>query len=330
VKAAAFTTAMPLSGDNWGKSVTFYDRPLPSNVRDLPSFEYRVVAGDFFRALGVPIRKGRAFDDRDVLGNQDVAIVSEEFARRYWGNSDPLGKVISVNPPAQLVPAGTLPPGYQGPEKFTVVGVAADVRYAGLHQPQGPVVYVPYSQGAEGTTTVFLLVRTEGDPLSLAAAVRERIWDVDKDQPVTGIGTLEETISASVAQPRFQTGLLALFAALATVLAAVGIHGVMSYSVAQRSHEIGVRRALGAQPGDVLQLVVGHGFWLTVAGVGIGVVASVALTRLFRTILFQVSPMDPSTYASGAVLLVVVGLAACYVPARRAMRVDPMTALRYE
>lgn len=330
VKAVGFTSAMPLGGDNWGKGVTFYDRPLPTNLRNLPPFEYRVVAGDFFRALGVPIRKGRAFDDRDVLGSQDVAIVSEEFARRYWGNSDPLGKVISVNPPAQLVPAGTLPAGYQGPEKFTVVGVAADVRYAGLHQPQGPVAYVPFFQGAEGTTDLFLLVRTDGDPASLAGAVRERIWQVDEHQPVKEIAALEETVSASVAKPRLQTALLGFFAALATVLAAVGIYGVVSYSVAQRSHEMGVRLALGAQPGHLFQLVVGQSFWLTAAGIGIGLVVSVALTRLLRTFLFQVSPTDPSTYASVAVLLAAVTLAACYWPARRASRVAPMVALRHE
>lgn len=330
VKAAGFTSAMPLGGDNWGKSVTLYDRPLPTNVRDLPPFEYRVVSGDFFRALGVPILKGRAFDDRDVLGSQDVAIVSEEFARRHWGNSDALGKVISVNPPAQLVPAGTLPPGYRGPEKFTVVGVAADVRYAGLHQPEGPVVYVPYAQGSEGATALFLLVRTDADPLSLANAVRERIWQVDKDQPVTRVAALEEMVTASVARPRLQAGLLALFAALATVLAGLGIYGVMSYLVAQRTHEIGVRMALGAQSRSVFRLIVGHGLWLAVGGVAAGLVASLALTRVLHTFLFQVSPTDPWTYAGVAALLATVGLAACYVPARRAMRVEPIAALRYE
>ena len=330
VKAAAFSTALPLGGDNWAKNVTLHDRPLPAHASDLPPFEYRVVAGDFFRTLGVPILKGRAFDDRDALGGQDVVIVSEEFARRYWSGAEPLGKVISVNAPPELLPAGTLPPGYQGPEKFTVVGVAADVRYAGLRQPQGPVVYVPYSQGAEGVTDLFLLVRTDGDPMALAGAVRDRVWQVDRQQPVTGIAPLQDRVSAAVAQPRLQTGLLALFAALATVLAAIGTYGVMSYSVAQRSHEMGVRMALGAQPRHVFHLVVGHGFWLAIAGVGIGLAAALPLTRLLSTFLFQVSPTDPWTYASVATLLTAVALAACYWPARRAARVDPMVVLRHE
>jgi predicted permease len=330
VQAAGFTSGLPLAGENWGKTVTLYDRPLPSNLRDLPPIQYRVVAGDFFRAAGIRLLGGRAFTPRDTLQAPLVAIVSREFARRYWSGQDPIGKVLSVNPPRELVPAGTLPPEYRGPEKFTVVGVAADVRYGGLDRAAVPLVYVPYAQGAEGATTMFLTVRTGGDPLALVGAIRGRVAEVDPDQPIAAIATMESRLDSSVLRPRLLTTLLGAFAALAALMAAVGIYGVVWSSVRQRTAEIGIRMALGAEPARVVGEVLAGALRLTAAGLAIGLVAALAASRALSSLLFGIGAADPPTYAAVALILAGVALASSYLPARRAAKVDPMTALRAE
>jgi putative ABC transport system permease protein len=328
VRAAGAVSGLPLAGENWGKSVTFYDRPLPSNVRDLPPIQYRVVAGDYFRALGIRLLRGRAFTDRDTLHSPPVTIVNQELVRRYWKGEDPIGKTLSVNPPRELVPAGTLPPAYPGPQKFTVVGVADDVRYGGLDRTPPPLVYVPYAQGAEGTTTLYLVVAAGRDPLGLAAAVRDQVWQVDRDQPVANVSTMESSAGNAVAQPRLEATLLGAFAALAVLLAAVGIYGVISYSVSQATREIGIRIALGALRRDVMAMVLKQSLRLAVLGLVIGVLISLALTRVLRTLLFGVSATDPVVFGAIAALVAAVALLASLVPARRAARLDPMTALR--
>jgi len=330
VRAAGAISGLPLGGENWGKKATFYDRPLPANVRDLPPIQYRVVAGDYFRAASIRILRGRAFSGGETARGPFVAIVNQELVRRYWKGDDPIGKLLSVNPPRELVPAGTLPPEYRGPEKFTVIGVAEDARYGRLDAPPAPVVYVPYAQGAEGQTNMFLVVRAAGGSFPLAAAIREQVSQVDRDQPVANVTTMEARFGEAIAQPRLEAGLLGSFAALAFLLAAVGIYGVLSYSVTQSAREIGIRMALGARAGDVLAMVLRQGSRLAGAGLAIGLVGSLALTRLLAGLLYGVSPTDPIVFAGIALLLAAVALAASYLPARRATRVDPVVALRSE
>ncbi|MEP6995537.1 MAG: ABC transporter permease [Acidobacteriota bacterium] len=330
VQAVGLTSGLPLGGENWGKVITFYDRPLPSHIRDLPPIQYRVVAGDYFRAAGVRMLRGRAFTEHDTLRSLPVAIVNQELVRRYWNGQDPIGKLMSVNPPPELVPAGTLPPNYEGPQKFRVVGVAGDARYGGLDRAPLPLVYVPYAQGAEGAVNMFLLVRTNREPLTLVPAVRTQIGKIDADQPVTNFATLESRVTSSASLSRLLTLVLGAFAGLAALMAAVGIYGVMWSSVRQRTTEIGIRMALGAEPRSVVVEVLSAGLRLILAGIGIGLVAALALSRALSGLLFQVRPIDPPTYAAVASLLAAAALFACYLPARRAARVDPMTALRAE
>ncbi len=329
VQAVGATSGLPLGGENWGKVVTFYDRPLPSNARDLPPIQYRVVGGDYFQAAGIRLLRGRAFTEQDTLHAPLVAIVNRELVRRYWNARDPIGKVLSVNPPRDLVPTGTLPPNYT-PEKYTIVGVAEDARYGGLDTAPSPLVYVPYAQGAEGATDMFLVVRTQGDPLALVAPIRARISDVDRDQPIANVATMGSRVDESVFRPLLITLVLGSFAALATLLAAIGIYGVMWSSVQQRTTEIGIRMALGADSARVVAGVLADGLRLTFAGIGIGLAAALAVSRTISSLLFEVHPTDLATYACVALALATAALAACYLPARRAAGVDPMRALRSE
>lgn len=328
VRAVGWTSGLPLRGENWGKNVTFYDRPLPANIRDLPPFQYRVVAGDYFRALEIPILRGRAFTEADTLSSPSAVIVSREFVRQYWSGQDPLGKVISVNPPSELVPAGTLPPGYPGPEKFAVVGVADDVHYGGLRSTPPPTVYAPFAQGSEGTTTLFLVVRSEGDPLALSAAIREQVRRIDRDQPIADVATMESRLARTVAGPRLEVALLGSFGAMAALLAAVGLYGVLSYGVSRRQREIGVRMALGATRGRVIALVLRESLLLVATGLAGGLLAALALTRVLKSLLFEVSETDPIVFLAIVLFLAAVALLASLLPARRAANVDPMEALR--
>ena len=338
VRAAGAIDGLPLLGEIWGKNIVFYDRPLPTDVTGLLPIQYRVVAGDYFRALGIRIRSGRAFTDRDVREAPKVVIVNRELVRRYWNDQDPIGKIVSVNPPLSVLPksvvdeaikAARIPPDYQ-PDRFTVVGVADDVLYGGLSRSPLPLVYAPYAQASEGTTNMFLTVLTDGEPLSVAGAIREQIRQVDRDQPVASIQTMEARMAASVSQPRVQMNVLGAFAALAILLAAIGIYGVMSYSVTQRTREIGIRMALGAGRRDVLGLVLRQGFTMIAIGVAIGLVGAMLMTRVMRTLLFGVSPTDPAVFAGIVVLLSTTAAIAGYLPARRATKVDPLVALRDE
>jgi predicted permease len=337
-QAVGLTNGLPLGGQIWGKNVTFYDRPLPSDARGLPPIQYRVIAGDYFRALGIRIRSGRAFTDGDTAQAPKVAIVNREFVRRHWNGQDPIGKVISVNPPLQVLPkavveearrAGAIPPDYE-PDRFTVVGVADDVLYGGLENAALPLVYVPYAQGSEGTTNMFLVVRTDGQPLALTGAIREQIAQVDRDQPVSSIQTMEARVAASVAQRRMQMNVLGAFAAVAVLLAAIGIYGVMAYSVTQRSREIGIRLALGAAKQDVTGLLLRNGLTMVAVGLGLGLIGALLVTRVLRTLLFEVSATDPVVFATILALLSATAWLATYLPARRAARLDPLVTLRNE
>jgi putative ABC transport system permease protein len=318
---------LPLMGDVWGKYVTLYDRPIPANLRELPGIQYRVVAGDFFRAMGVPVVAGRAFDDTDTTEGAKVAMVSQEMVRRHWKGGDPIGKTLSVNPPANLLPPGAVPPDW-APTLYTVVGVAADVRYAAMGAPPLPVVYVPFAQGSEGATTMYLVVRSEHDPMALLAGIRDRVRQVDPDVPASDIRTMEDRVSASLASPRLQAIVLGTFAGLALVLAGVGIYGVMAYAMRQRTREIGIRMAIGASSRSILALFLKKGFAMVFAGIAGGLAAAFALTRVLRSLLFEVSTIDPMVFMGVTVVLAVVAMTAAAIPAYRAARLQPVVALR--
>jgi putative ABC transport system permease protein len=278
--------------------------------------DYVAASPEYFRVMGVPLLRGREFSRADVASTPRVAIISEAMARTYFPNEDPIGRRIIFG----------FPPDGDAPRE--IVGIVGDVRDVGLRQEPAAMMYVPYAQAPFWGAVV--VTRSSLSLSSFADAVRRDANAIDKDLPVTDIAAMPDVVNASVAQPRFQTVLLGLFGALALILAAVGIYGVISFSVAQRTHEMGIRMSLGAQPAQVLRLVMGQGARMALVGIALGAAAALGLTRLMRSLLFGVSAADPLTFAAVAILLVAVALAACYVPARRAMRVDPMTALRHE
>jgi putative ABC transport system permease protein len=321
VKAAAVTNWIPLvfQGDSITFSVEGRPDPAPGQGKR-PAVVTRAVHPHYFRTMNIQLTQGRALDERDRADTPNVAVISETMARKSWPGEDPVGKRFT---PGELT--STNPDDW-----ITVVGVVRDVRQIELGAEPKAQMYVPYAQGWSSFAPRYLVVSTSTEPMSLAAAVRGAVWSIDRDQPVSDVRTMEEVLSASLARQRFSTLLLGLFAAVALLLAAVGIYGVMSYSVAQRTHEIGVRMALGAQRGDVLRLAVGQGLKLILCGVGVGLAAAFALTRVMESLLFGVSATDPATFAAISLVLVGAGLLASYIPARRATKVDPMIALRYE
>jgi putative ABC transport system permease protein len=317
VKSAAVTTSLPLTvkGNSIGVSIDGQPDPPPGQENIVVT---RVISPHYFNTMGIQLAQGRPFDERqDRLGSPEVVIVSESMARKYWPGEDPVGKRIKPGSSVSEYPW------------WTVVGVAKDVRQFELNDEPKPQIYLPYPQRGLFPPED-LVVSTQGDPIGLAATVRGAVWGIDRDQPVSNIRTMEEILSESVARQRFSMLLLAIFAALALVLAAVGIYGVMSYSVAQRTREFGIRMALGAQRSDVLKLAVGQGLKLVLMGVAIGLAAAFILTRVMSSLLFGVSATDPTTFFGISLVLMSVAVLASYIPARRATRVDPMVALRYE
>jgi putative ABC transport system permease protein len=277
---------------------------------------YDSVSPDYFRAMGIPIVKGRAFIEQDKKGALPVAVVSETMAHRFFGGEDPIGLHIRRGDSEDNKPW------------MTIIGIAGDVRRYGLAERLRPEIYFPYLQQPQAAMA--LVVRTAADPLSITPAVRREVLAVDKDQPVYDIKTLNSLLARSIASNRLSVWLLGLFAALALLLASIGIYGVIAYTVTQRTHEIGIRMALGAQPRDMLRLVLGQGMTLALIGIAIGLIAAFALTRAMASLLFTVSPTDPLTFVGISVLLGIVAFLACYIPARRATKVDPMVALRHE
>ncbi|MDQ3253843.1 MAG: ABC transporter permease, partial [Acidobacteriota bacterium] len=278
-----------------------------------PVAGFQVATTDYFRAMGIPLRRGRAFTAADADGAPPVMIINESFARRFYPNEDPLGQRIIIR---------------NQPQACEIVGIVNDVRHFGPDRAAAPEMYVPYDQFAIGA--VPLVVRTEQEPQALIGAVRREIHAVDREVAISQVRTMTQMMSAALAERRFALLLLGIFAAVALALAAVGLYGVMAYAVAASTHEFGIRMALGAQTRDVLQLVFRQGVALALIGVCVGLIASIALTRLMKSLLYGVSATDPLTFAGVALLLVAVALLACYLPARRATKVDPMIALRYE
>jgi putative ABC transport system permease protein len=253
------------------------------------------------------------FTDRDNSSSPRTVIINETTARRYFPNEDPIGKRIGNGEPD----------GWR-----EIIGIIADVKHFALNQEVRPTMYLPNQQ--EPVRGLFLVVRSNNDPLSLVSAVRGEVSAIDKSLAVANVKTMERTITESIAPQRFTLLLIGIFAALALVLAAAGLYGVISYSVAQRTQEIGIRMALGAQAHDVLRLVINQGMFLTLTGVAIGLIGAFVLTRLISNLLFGVSATDPMTFGAVSLLLIAVALIACFLPARRASKVDPMIALRYE
>jgi predicted permease len=316
VKSAAVTSQIPLikQGDSVGIIIEGQPEPPPGQENIVAT---RIVSPRYFQTMGIRLLRGRAFGDQDKVDSPAVAVVSDAMARRYWPGEDPTGKRLCPGKP-------------ESPDDWvTVVGVAGDVRQYGLDMELKPQIYLTYQQ-AQFFSPRHLVVGTSVEPQSLAASVRGAVWEIDRDQPVSNISTMEEVLAESIGRQRFSTLLLGVFGVVALLLAAVGIYGVMSYSVAQRTHEIGIRIALGAQKWDVLKLAVGQALKLVTIGVAVGLVASVVLTRVMKSLLFGISSTDPTTFAVISLVLVGAGLLASYLPARRATKVDPMIALRYE
>jgi predicted permease len=290
----------------------------PLTTDKWPGANYRTVTTDYFRAMNIPVSQGRAFTDRDTENAPLVMIVNQALARRDFPNENPLGKRISLG--------GTDAKGQT--VWWEIVGVAADVRSLELREEATPEFYL---SGLQDTfANMSLVVRTSVEPASVAAAIRRAAAEVDKSAAVSDVQTMEHIVNTAVMQPRFNLFLLGLFSGIALLLSAAGIYGVTAYSVTQRTHEFGIRMALGAQVGDVLKMLLRQGMLLISVGIGVGLLASLALTRLLKTLLFGVSATDPLTFAGITLLLALVALLACYVPARRATKVDPLVALKYE
>ena len=314
VQAVSVSMSLPPHLLNMRNPFTVEGQP-PAPGQSQPKADHILVSPDYFRTLGVEQRAGRAFTDADDANAPQVIIINEALARQYFPNQDPVGRRMQFG---DYSPTGRWLP---------IVGVVADVKYSGLHEAVEPALYTAFQQNL-WWRAMYLAVRTSGDPLSLVNDVRNEVWALDRDLPVSQIKTMDQLMSEAVAEPRAYTLLLGALGAVALALAAVGIYGVMAYAVTQRSHEIGVRMALGAQYGAVLRLVVGAGMKLALTGMAIGLLAAFALTRLMEKLLFGVSATDPATFGLIALLLMGVALLACYLPARRATKIDPMVALR--
>jgi putative ABC transport system permease protein len=320
VVAAGYSTSVPLM---WkGGSSGFY----PEGLKDpIPGMSYdanhRQVSADYLKAMNIPVRQGRYFSQADNEHSMPVAIINETMARQYWPGENALGRRFKIGDP-------------NDPERpwTTIVGIVADVRQMGLEEPVRAEMYLPYRQITHNPWFIprDLAIRTTGDTTNLVSAVRQAIREVDPDQPVSNVATMAEVLGEQAAQRRMGMIMLVAFSALALLLASLGIYGVLAYFVTQHTNEIGVRLALGATPRNILFLVLKKGMGLTLLGVVIGIVASFALTRLMSSLLFGVKASDPLTFVAVPLLLGAVALVACAIPARRATKVDPMIALRYE
>ena len=312
--SVAAASGLPLRG-GWGRSLTVEGWPLLS-VGQAPMINHVVVTPNYFKTMGIPMLEGRDISETDAAEAPRVTVVDERLARQYWPNESAVGKRIRFGPPEANEPW------------HTVVGVVGNVRHERLDRDTRQSIYVSYQQIPVRGMAV--AIRSSGDPESLSNAVRKEVLALDKDQPITNVMTMDAVLSRSVWQQRFYAILFGVFAGLALLLASVGIYGVMSYAVAQRTQEIGIRMALGARTIDVLKLVIRNGMTLITVGVVLGLIGAVALTRLLTTFLFGVTPTDTVTFVAVSLVLIVVALLACYVPARRAAKVDPLVALRYE
>jgi len=315
---AAMVTDIPLGGNYVGHAFVIDGRP-PVAVGGEPDVQTLSVMGDYFRVMQIPLRAGRDFTSLDRENQPLVAIVNEQMVRQFFPHENPIGARIHWARETEPF------------QWMTLIGVVGDVKHSGLDQPVDPAVYTTFPQSDEiWRSFMTLAIRTRDMSPGLVEEAKKQVWSLDSRIPVSDVNTMDQLMAVSLAQQRFNMLLLGLFAALALVLAAVGIYGMMAYRVSQRMHEIGIHIALGAQRRDVLRLVLGDGAKLAFLGIAIGIAGAIALTRLMTSLLFEVKPTDPETFAVVAIVLAIVALAACYLPARRAVRADPMVALRYE
>jgi putative ABC transport system permease protein len=314
VESAAVVSHLPLGGSNASDDFLIEGVPEPPPGKENES-RYRVCTPDYFRTMGISILKGHGFTEQDRAGTTPVVIVNQSLADKYWPNGDVLGKRIRFYGPLDRAPW------------MEIVGVMQNVKHE-LNIPVTPEIFLPHAQ--DPWNGMVLVAKTRVDPAAMTAAIKQQVWFVDKDQPVFEVRTMYEVRAISVALYSTSAVMLAVFAAVAMLLAAIGIYGVMAFAVTQRTHEIGVRMALGAQAGDVLKLVLKHGMMLAVLGVVIGLVGSWALTRFMANLLVGVGTTDLLTFGAVSLFLLAVALLASYLPARRAMKVDPLVALRYE
>ena len=318
VEAVAAANALPFSGV--GGSRTFHiEGREPKRPEDQPEEQLRIVTDGYFQTMRIPVVKGREFTDRDRLSAPRVAVVNEALARKHWPGETAVGRRIAFS--------------RDEPHWYEIVGVVANIKHRGLDAADRPELYVPYRQPLFSNWTVRpmqLVVRTAGDPLIAASTVRQDVVRIDAEQPISDVRTMDDRIGRSLAARRFNMVLLAVFASLALTLAGIGIYGIVAYAVTERTHEIGVRLALGAQRRDVMAMIVAQGMAMAAAGAAVGVVSALPLTRVMTSLLFGVSAADPVTFAAIPLLLAAVAFVACYAPARRATRVDPLVALRTE
>jgi putative ABC transport system permease protein len=317
VTSVGFVTRLPLMStlNNVTSFLTIEGREVPAGER--PEIDFRRASTGYFQTMGIPLLSGRLVTEQDVTNNSRFVLINEAMAKRFWPGEDPVGKRIST-----MVSSGQQVP-WQ-----TIAGVVGNVRHLGLDIEPRPEIY--YHTNTLPPFGPVVVVRTTSDPKRLISIARAKVRELDRDVPISNVNTMEQLVAQSVAQRRFGMFLLGIFALLALLLAAIGIYGVVSYSVTQRTQEIGVRMALGANATDVLKMVLRNGMSLALIGVGIGLVGAFALTRLMARLLFEVTPTDVTTFSLVSVGLIVVALLACYLPARRAMKVDPLEALRYE
>ncbi|HEY6050938.1 MAG TPA: ABC transporter permease, partial [Thermoanaerobaculia bacterium] len=306
---------LPLSGGGLNFAFQIEGRQAAGPAADL-SANYTAVLGDYFRVLGVRLVSGRLFDGRDAAGFPNVCLISSAFARQHFPGENPLGRRLRF--------------GLKEGVSREIVGIVSDVKRDGPGVPSKPEMYVPFAQDPWWAAYVAIRVKPGRDPMALAPAIRRQVRALDPEMPVADIQPFSQAVSDAMAQPRFRTTLLGLFGATALLLAVVGIYGVISYTVGRRTREVGIRLTLGASPADVLRLILTQGIGLTAVGLAFGAAGAILLTRSLSSLLFEVSPLDVPTWTGVAATLLAAGLAACWVPARRAMRVDPVRALRHE
>jgi putative ABC transport system permease protein len=331
VVSAGVGTQLPLDvGGGWGKYMSIPSHPAPTRLDQVADVRFKLVDSGYFPTLRLRLREGRFFTAADTATSGRVAIVNQALADRYFPGENPMGKAIVMDAPASLEPPP--PPGQKRTPPLAIIGVIANVKNRSMGLDAAPEVYAPITQSAQQgwDNAMRFAVRTKGDPLALAQTIRAQVHAIDPNQPVALMATMDQLVGRSLGPSRFAMVLFALFAAVALVLSLVGVYAVVSYSVGQRAHEIGVRMALGAAPGEVCRMVLRYGMRLSLAGILVGLAGALAFTRLMQSLLYHVGAADPATFLSISALLAAMVLLACYVPARRAARLDPAAALRNE